>query len=313
MSLPTAANPRLELGGLVGESKSAILDLVAPAQRHLLAAYACLPAGDVAAAEQAMRAAGLDYPVIAKPDVGCNGTGVRLLADRDGLARYLGEFPPGAGLVLQRFVTEEGEAGIFYIRRPGEANGRISSLTLKQAPHVIGDGRSNLAALVRADPRAGRVPELYLRALGARAALVPAAGERVRLVLVGNHCKGSIFLDGRDAITPALTERIEALARAVPEFNFGRFDVRFASLAALRRGDGFTVIEINGVGSEATHVWDARAKLLPAWADQLAHYRAAFAIGAAERARGARPSGVPAMFRHWLRQRRLMAAYPAHD
>ena len=312
-SLPTAANPRLELGGLCGESKSAILDLVAPAERHVLAEYACLPAGDVAAAERAMQETGLAYPVIAKPDIGCNGTGVRLVADRDGLARYLAEFPPGVGLVLQRFVADEGEAGIFYIRRPGESAGRITSLTLKHAPHVTGDGRSTLEALVRADPRAGRVPDLYLRALGPRRARVPAAGERVRLVLVGNHCKGSIFLDGRDNITPALTQRIEALARAVPEFNFGRFDVRFASLAALRRGEGFTIIEINGVGSEATHVWDARARLLPSWADQLAHYRAAFAIGAAERARGNRPSGVAAMYRHWRKQRALMASYPAHD
>ena len=77
--------------------------------------------------------------------------------------------------------------------------------------------------------------------------------------------------------------------------------------------DNDSIIEVNGVGSEATHVWDASAKLLPAWIDQLAHYRAAFEIGAALRARGHRPSGVAAMYRHWRLQRRLMADYPAHD
>jgi hypothetical protein len=135
----------------------------------------------------------------------------------------------------------------------------------------------------------------------------------VRLVLVGNHCKGSIFHDGSDAITVALSRRIDAFLRALPDFHFGRIDVKFDSLAALRSGEGFTVIEINGVGSEATHVWDARARLLDAWADQLRHYRTAFAIGHALRARGHRPSGLRAMYRQFRLQRRLMARYPAHD
>ena len=313
MSLPTAANPRIETGGLCGESKSAILDLVAPAQRDLLAPYACIPAADADAAERAMATAGLDWPVIAKPDIGCNGAGVRLLADRAALARYLTEFPPGEALVLQRYVPDEGEAGIFYVRHPGEAHGRITSLTFKQAPRVVGDGRSTLETLVRADPRAGRIPDMYLPHLGARRTEVPAAGERVRLVLVGNHCKGSIFHDGRDDITPALTRRVDAMLRAVPDFHFGRLDVRFDTLAALRRGEGFTVFEINGVGSEAIHVWDARTRLRDAWTDQLWHYRTAFAIGRAQRARGHPSSGLRAMYRAFRRQQRLMTRYPLHD
>jgi hypothetical protein len=313
LSLPTAANPRIELGGLCGESKTAILDLVEGPARALLAPYVRVPEPDLAAAERAMAGAGLVYPLIAKPDVGCNGTGVRLVGDRDGLARYLAAFPRDAALMLQRFVPEEGEAGLFYVRHPDEAEGRITSLTLKYPPIVIGDGHSTLEELVLADPRARLVPHFYLPRLGARRGEVPAAGERVRLLLVGNHCKGAIFRDGREEVTPALTRSIEAIARAIPDFHFGRFDVRFGSLAALRRGEGFTVIEINGVGSEATHVWDARTRLLDAWADQLFHYRAAFAIGRAQRARGHRPSGLAAMWRFWRRQKRLMACYPPHD
>jgi hypothetical protein len=313
MSLPTAANPNIEVGGLCGESKSAILDQVAPEQRHLLADYVCIPAGDADAAERAMTAAGLGWPVIAKPDIGCNGTGVRLLADRAALARYLSEYPAGVALVLQRYVADEGEAGLFYVRYPDEPAGRITSVTYKHAPVVVGDGRSTLEALILADPRAGRIPDMYLPRLGEKRNAVPAAGERVRLVLVGNHCKGSIFFDGRDDITPALTRRVDALLRALPDFHFGRIDVRFPARAALRRGEGFTVIEINGVGSEATHVWDAGTRLRDAWADQLWHYRAAFAIGRAQRARGVRTSGVRAMYRQLKLQRRLMARYPAHD
>ncbi len=71
-------------------------------------------------------------------------------------------------MLLQKYVPEPGEAGLFYIRYPHEAEGRITSLTLKFAPCVTGDGRSTLETLVRADTRAGKVPQLYLRRLAAR-------------------------------------------------------------------------------------------------------------------------------------------------
>ena len=313
-SLPTAANPHIETGGLCGESKTAILDQVADPAREMLAPYVRIR-GDlpVTLAEAAMRDAGLTFPVILKPDIGCNGTGVRLLADAADLARSLPEYPPGVDLVLQRYIAWEGETGVFYIRRPGEARGRITSITLKHAPYIVGDGVTSLRDLVQRDPRAGKLGQIYLPRLAGRLDEVPPAGERVRLVLVGNHCKGSIFRNGTDQATPALAERIEALAQAMPDFHFGRFDLRFRSLAALRRGEDFAVIEVNGAGSEATHIWDARTKLRQAWADQFYHYRAAFEIGRANRARGFKTSGLLPMFRAWRRQVRLMASYPAND
>ncbi len=318
MSLPTAANPRIETGGLCGESKGDILALAEGAARAAVAPWCRFTheadlARSLAAAGAAVARAGLDYPLILKPDVGCNGAGVRLLADRAALAQALPDYPPGVRLMLQRYVAWEGEAGLFYVRLPGEARGRITSLTLKEAPSVTGDGRSTLRALVLADPRAGLVPHLYLPRLAGRLDTVPASGERVRLVLAGNHCRGSIFRDGTSEITPALTARLEAIARDMPEFHFGRFDVRFDSLAALRRGERFAIIEVNGAGSEPTHIWDARTTLRRAWADQFSHYGAAWRIGRANRRRGYRPSGLRAMYRAWRLQRRLMASYPIND
>ena len=57
----------------------------------------------------------------------------------------------------------------------------------------------------------------------------------------------------------------------------------------------------------------SRTTLREAWRAQFFHYGAAFRIGAANRARGFRPSGLRAMYRHWKNQRRLMAAYPMND
>jgi hypothetical protein len=265
------------------------------------------------AAEDAMAAAGLRYPVVVKPDIGCNGTGVRLVRDFAALARYMGAFPPGETVVVQQYVDEPHEAGIFYVRHPDEAMGQITSMTIKRPPVVVGDGRSTLRTLILRDERASLISHLYLERLATRLDSVPALGEAVRLVFVGNHCKGSIFQNGTDMVTPALTAAIDRLAKSMPDFFFGRIDVRFASLAQLRRGLDFRVIEINGAGSEATHVWDPRTKLLDAWRTQFFHYGAAFRIGAANRRRGFSSSGVRAMIRHWRNQRRLMAIYPMND
>jgi hypothetical protein len=314
-SLPTSANPHITTGGLCGESKLSILNQVGPDAENLVApAIGVLARPDgAAAAEAAMRDAGLGWPVVAKPDIGCNGTGVRLLRDRAGLDRYLQDFPAGETIVLQRYVDAPNEAGLFYIRHPHEAQGRITSVTIKHPPVVIGDGRSTLRQLIMTDSRAGKVPFLYLPRLQGRLDSVPAQGEAVQLVFVGNHCKGSVFEDGTALVTPKLTRAVDRLAQSMPDFFFGRIDVRFDSLPLLRRGKGFTVIEINGVGSEATHVWDPRTKLWDAWKAQFFHYGAAFRIGAANRRRGFAPSSVKAMYRDWMRQRKLMASYPMND
>jgi hypothetical protein len=314
-SLPTAANPRITTGGLCGESKLSILSQIGPAAQDLVApACGVLARPDgAAAAEAAMAAAGLHYPVVAKPDIGCNGAGVRLVHDRSAMTRYLQAFPPGETVVLQHYVDEPNEAGIFYVRHPDEPQGKITSVTIKQPPVVVGDGRSTLRALIMADERARLVSHLYLQRLADRLDTVPAPGETVQLVFVGNHCKGSIFWDGTALVTPALTKAIERLARAMPDFFFGRIDVRFASATSLRHGTGFQVLEINGAGSEATHIWDPSTKLLDAWRTQFFHYGAAFRIGAANRRRGFSSSGVRAVYRDWLNQRRLMALYPLND
>src|SRR5208283_4438862 len=212
-SLPTAANPRITTGGMCGESKLQILSQVGPGARDLIAPACGVPArpDGAEAAEAAMDSAGLRYPVVVKPDIGCNGTGVQLVHDRAAMARYMDAYPMGETVVLQQYVEDPHEAGIFYVRHPHEPAGRITSMTIKRPPAVMGDGRSTLRALILADERAGRIPHLYLTRLADRLECVPGRGETVRLVFVGNHCKGSIFEDAAALVTPALTAAIDRL------------------------------------------------------------------------------------------------------
>ena len=320
--LPTVANPSFPGGGFYGESKAEILAL---AIRHVpdwVAPFIRLQrpdasAGDAAserdAALTALAAAGLSLPVVAKPDLGCRGAGVKLVRTPANLLAYIDAFPRGAAFLLQRLVPHEGEAGIFYCRRPGEQRGRIVSITLKYFPHVTGDGRSSLRELILADRRAGQLSHLYLRRHTARLDEVLRAGESIRLAFAGSHSRGAIFRNGTHLVTPQMEARFDAIAQAMPEFHFGRFDVRFADFEQVQRGEGFTILEVNGAGAESTHIWDRRTGLLQAWRDLMRQYRWLFEIGAANRARGFKPMSLAAFRRDYRREKLLTPQYPATD
>ncbi len=314
---PLAANPGFEMGGLVGERKSDVLARFGPHARAALAPFVVLPAGApaqrLAVARSALADGRVRLPLIAKPDIGCRGAGVKRIADRDGLAATLALYPEEVPIVLQNCVAAEGEAGIFYVRHPDEAAGRLFSMTLKYFPRVVGDGRRTLRRLIADDPRAGRLAHLYHPRLADRLDEVVPAGEIVRLTRVGAHSKGAIFRDGRPWITPALTRAIDRIARDIDGFFIGRFDVRFDDFAALREGRDFTVIEVNGAGGEATHIWDSRFSLIEAWRDLARQYDLLFRIGRANARRGARLPGYREFWRAWRREARLVARYPFPD
>ncbi len=319
--LPTVANPSFPGGGFFGESKA---DILALAMKHVPEWVApfirierpAVPVGveqERDAALAALAAAGLELPVVAKPDLGCRGAGVKLVRTPDDLRNYLAAFPSGAALLLQRLVPFEGEAGIFYCRRPGQQRGRIVSITLKYFPYVIGDGRRTLRELIVADSRAGRLTHLYFKRHTERLDSVPPAGEAIRLAFAGSHSRGAIFRNGTHLVTPDMEARFDDIAQRLPEFHFGRFDVRFEAFSEVQAGRGFTIVEVNGAGAESTHIWDRRTGLIEAWRDLMRQYHWLFEIGAANRARGFLPMSLAEFMRGYRREKFLTPRYPATD
>lgn len=149
LTLPTAANPKIFTGGMWGESKSSYFFDVDSAMRRWIADFAVVEriavagglAGDIDRAPCALGEAGLDYPLVAKPDIGWHGHGVRRIDDRAALENYIASYPGRATLILQRFVPDPGEAAALYPRLSEEPTGGILSLTFRYFPHVVGNGR----------------------------------------------------------------------------------------------------------------------------------------------------------------------------
>ena len=297
LTLFTAANPGIPSGGFVGESKSAILKNLSAAG-EIVAEWRAIPAAltpsaKLAAARQFIEQRGLTPPVVLKPDVGERGSGVDIVRSAERMEEYL--HAAEGTVILQRYVPGL-EFGVFYYRYPHEARGRIFSITEKRFPHVTGNGHSSLRQLILGDQRAVCMASAYAQAARRPLDDIPASGERVKLVELGSHCRGAIFLDGMRYNTPALEHAIDAVSQAHAGFFFGRFDIRTPSLEAFQRGE-FKVIELNGVSAEAAHIYDPSVSLLEAYRVLAQQWRIAFEIGAANRALGAAPMSLRELLR----------------
>ncbi|TVR08396.1 MAG: ATP-grasp domain-containing protein [Salinarimonadaceae bacterium] len=317
-TVPTAANPAMEAGGLWGESKSQCLSLFGPLARKWLAPWIVVERrhGDafddarVAEVCAALAQAGVAFPLVTKPDRGYQGWGVKLAHSPADLAEYLAALPQGAGLMLQAYVAYQGEAGVFYVRRPGEARGRIASMALTYAPHVLGDGRRTLSALVGDDCVLRKSAEIFAARHGAEWDSVPEAGRIVPLTETRAARVGAVYRDAISLVTPALEERIDAIARDIEGFHFGRFDLRFDTLERFLEGEDLLILELNGAGAEMLHIWDGAKTLRQAYASLWRQYSYLFEIAAENIRNGVRPLGLRAMIRLQMRQERLRRCYP---
>lgn len=81
---------------------------------------------------------------------------------------------------------------------------------------------------------------------------------------------------------------IDDIARAFPGFFVGRFDVRHSDVEAFKAGVDLAVVELNGATPESTNIYDPGTSLIEAYRQLLRQWSIVFAIGAANRAVGAR-------------------------
>ena len=300
---PLLANPGIEGGGLVGESKWRI-------HTSFREGGAFLPA-TIFVPEQEAREAALaratafarehGFPLVGKPDVAERGRGVQRIHDEDDLGAYLSA--RDEDVLLQVFVPGI-ELGVFYVRHPARAQGEVFAIVRKELPSVTADGRRTVGELVLGDDRAVAMAATYRENVAARWTEIPEDGEEVPLVQIGTHSRGAVFLDGGNLRTPALAARIEDIARDLPGFFFGRLDLRAPDEEAVRAGRGLGLLEVNGLTAEAAHFYDPTYGVLDAYRWLFRQWRIAFEIGSENRRRGGVPPTLREISALWRRGRR---------
>jgi hypothetical protein len=245
------SNPSIKNGGLFGDDKMSAYQILPPESypKTIL-----IEKDQMYDFELLMKENGLNFPIIAKPDIGCRGVLVQKIENLADLFKY--SAIANQNFLLQEFCTLPHEIGLFYCRLPHESKGKITGITIKNFLTITGDGFSSLNELLLQNPRhALQISKLKMQM---NLDEVLNVSEKQCLVPYGNHNRGTEFLDGEALITPALEAFFDRLLGQIDGLYYGRFDIRYNSLEELEQGKNFSIIEYNGVKSEPTHIYDPK-------------------------------------------------------
>jgi hypothetical protein len=281
-------NPSIPLGGAFGESKSAILRLL-PA--GIVPGWILVqPDQPVADILEELKETGIQFPLIAKPDIGERGFLVKKINTPEELAAHLKRYP--IPFILQEFLTLAHEGAVLFHRFPG-ADGHfdITSVCLKEFMRVRGDGKSSIRELMEKDIRYLFHIERFERNHPDLLATIPAPGEDFLLEPVGNHARGTKFVSGNHLADYQMKQAFESHCRQIEGVYYGRFDLKYDSEDALRRGE-FKVMELNGITSDPAHIYDPRHGAIRAWRDFWRQWTIIYRLHRALRKEGVRPTPI---------------------
>lgn len=270
----SASNPSIESGGMLGESKIDILDLINGDYKP--ATIFVKRDTDKTKLADRISFAGLNFPVIAKPNAGERGWGVEKISDVNALEAYHKKSP--VDYLVQEYIDYPLELGIFYYRMPDQPVGTISSIVQKEFLSVTGNGSDTLAELILANDRAVLQWELLKVKYQSSLTKVLNKNEKMTLVSIGNHCLGTKFLNANHLITQELTAVFDRISTEIHGFYFGRYDLRCASLEDLYQGQNIKIMELNGAGAEPAHIYHPGFAILEGWKVLLHHWNMLYKI-----------------------------------
>ncbi|WP_373514770.1 hypothetical protein [Persicitalea sp.] len=281
----TAVNPAIPASGFFGESKNEIFALIddkyLPTTRFIAAGTA------YEGVMEFLHDSEITAPFILKPNVGERGDQVTKITCVEELRKYVGK-----GLVedciAQEYVESLLEFGVMYARRPSESRGRVTSVTQKEFLHVRGDGYATVRELLEKNLRARMAREALAARMGDTLDKVLTRGTYECVQPIGNHCLGTAFLNANYLIDERLHDVFNKIANDIPGFYYGRFDLRVNSLEDLYAGK-VKILELNGISSEAGHIYDPKYNIFKAYRDIFRHMRLVSDIGLENVALGIKP------------------------
>lgn len=279
----TNADPCIDYGGFFGESKIDILKQI-PAQYLPQTVFITKGCSFDFVLEQIKT---LEYPLICKPNVGERGTEVEKIVDENALKSYFDSHL--VDFIIQEYIDYDIELGVLYYRMPQEEKGYVSSVVKKEFLSVIGDGESSIETLMQQSTRARFQLENMKKRLGMDFYKIPQRYERILLEPIGNHCRGTKFLNGNELINEQLHEIFNKIAKPIEGFHYGRFDMRVRSIQDLYKGQYIRVMELNGVSAEPGHIYDPEYKLVKAYKDLAYHWRIIANISIQQQKLGIKP------------------------
>lgn len=263
-----AANPGMKNGGMAMVSKMDIYNMIP--DQFIPKTLFIGKDGVTKSVLGHVLSTGIDFPFIAKPDIGMKAFGVEKIHNKDEFQNYARWSP--SHFLVQELIPYQKEVGIFYVRKPGEKQGKITGIVSKEFLSITGDGTSTMVQLIKKNPRSHLQLKVLEQKFGDRLQQILDLGEEFVLVPYGSHTRGAKFVDISHKINDDLVQTIDKVCSQMNGFHYGRLDVLYNSFEELCQGKNFSIIEVNGAGGEATHIYDPKHSLLWAWREVARHW-----------------------------------------
>ena len=279
----SAVNPVIETGGVMGESKINIYNRL---PKHTIPNTKLIKKEnkDIEHIMDVIKEAGIVFPLIAKPDIGERGFLVEKISSKQELQSYLDKIT--VDFLIQDFIAEPLEVSILYYRYPDANQGKITSVCIKKTLSVKGDGNSTVEELMQNFPRARFQLDRFRKNYPELLKTIPGNNEEVELEPIGNHCRGTTFLNGNEHIDDDLVKVFDEIALQMEGIHYGRFDMKCQSMKELKKGKAFSILEFNGIASEPAHIYDPTYSTWQAYKDIYAHWKIIYQLGKAQGERG---------------------------
>ncbi len=263
-----ASNPKIINGGFALESKKEIYDLI---PKNYYPETLFFKANQkLETIKNALESSNIHFPFIIKPDMGLQGLRVEKISSWTTLDAYLQK--TNYDFLVQECIDYPFEIGVFYYRMPNQNKGVISGIVNKEFLIVVGNDINTVKELIEQNPRFALQLSTLKKKYGNKLNDVLPINAKLNLVPFGNHVRGSKFTDVSYRITEKLTQSINDICLQIPDFHFGRLDIMFNSWEDLEQGKNFSIIELNGAGSEPTHIYDPKHSIFFAWKEIIRHY-----------------------------------------
>ena len=255
------------------ESKKEIYDLI-PSE-YYPKTLLIEPTETLEAIQEKIKEAAIEFPLIAKPDIGLRGTAVKKIHNAEELAAYFSK--ANFNVLIQSLIPYENEIGLFYVKLPNQP-GKITGIVAKEFMILTGNGKNTIRELLHQDKRYLLQLEVLEAEYKDKLNTILSEGETINLVPYGNHCRGTKFIDASNEITPEMMESFNTICNQIQGFHYGRMDIMFNSYEDLAKGKNFQIVEINGAISEPTHMYDPKHSLWFGWKELTRHFHYMYLI-----------------------------------
>lgn len=270
----TPSNPSLTFGGFEGERKKEMYEKLPPGsypESIFITAGCCFEE-----VLQLLSGRSMAFPLAVKPDAGMMGFMFRPVSCIEQLKHYH-QFMP-VDYIIQHLVTYPLEVSVFYYRHPSHLQGKITGFIRKEFLSVTGDGISTLSELIHRYPRVQfRLEEMEMKHSSHLHTVIPK-GEIYFLSYALNLSRGGKLVSLEHEKDERLLQVFDELSHYTGDFYYGRYDIKCASVEALKSGKDFSILEYNGCGAEPHHAYGNGHTLWQAYGIFLHHWKVLYRI-----------------------------------